>query len=167
MGAMRYLLMLAAALVVALLAVSAPADASPYIRYGLQDDAWLAYGPGTLDERIDTLDRMGVTLVRYTLEWSRIEPRQGKYDWDQADAILRGLNDARARARRDDLGHAALGERRPLAELGAAVEVVVRRLCAQRPPSAIRSCATGSIWNEPNQRRWLRPTSPRATRRRS
>ena len=59
------------------LALSAPADASPYVRYGLQDDAWLAYGPGTLDERIDTLDGMGVTLVRYTLDWStdRAAPR--------------------------------------------------------------------------------------------
>ncbi len=77
----------------ALLAVSAPADASPYVRYGLQDDAWLAYGPGTLDERIETLDGMGVTLVRYTLDWSRIEPRKGRRNWAQTDAILRGLHE--------------------------------------------------------------------------
>ena len=45
-------LLLLAATVAAFLACSAPADASPYVRYGLQDDAWLVYGPGTLDERI-------------------------------------------------------------------------------------------------------------------
>src|SRR5687768_11054974 len=90
-ASVRYVLSLAAAFA-ALLALSAPADASPYVRYGLQDDAWLAYGPGTLDERIETLDGMGVTLVRYTLDWSSIEPRKGRYEWDQTDAILRGLH---------------------------------------------------------------------------
>ena len=40
-GTMRYVLTLAAALAAGL-AVSAPADASPYVRYGLQDDAWIA-----------------------------------------------------------------------------------------------------------------------------
>ena len=90
-GPMRYALTLAVA-VAALLASAAPADASRFVRYGLQDDAWLAYGPGTLDERLDTLDRMGVGLVRYTLDWSRIEGTEGGPDWDQSDAILRGLN---------------------------------------------------------------------------
>ena len=138
-----------------------PPTRLPYVRYGLQDDAWLAYGPGTLDERIDTLDGMGVTLVRYTLDWSKIEPRKGKYEWDQADAILRGSERAGARTGRDSLGNAALGERRPLAELGADVR-------NGRSPASPRKAAdrypfvrNWLIWNEPNQRRWLRPTSPR------
>src|SRR5207244_8196440 len=40
---------------VALLSFSTPAVASPSIRYGLQDDAWLFYGPGTLKQRLDRL----------------------------------------------------------------------------------------------------------------
>ena len=48
------------------------AASSPYARYGIQDDAWLTYGPGTVADRVATLDRMGVTLVRFTLNWHEI-----------------------------------------------------------------------------------------------
>ena len=156
---MRYVVTLAAA-AAALLALSAPAEASPYVRYGLQDDAWLGYGPGTLDERIDTLDRMGVTLVRYTLDWSRIEPRRGDYDWDQADAILRGLNT------RGLVPVVTLWGTPRWANGGRSPNWVPRskwsfagfaRKAADRYPF-VRHWL---IWNEPNQRRWLRPTSPR------
>ena len=92
-GSMRYVLTLATALA-ACLALSAPADASRFVRYGLQDDAWIAYGPGTLDERLDKLDRMGVKLVRYTLNWHEIEARRGRPDW----ACPRPLADAGRRA---------------------------------------------------------------------
>jgi hypothetical protein len=155
----RYALTLAAA-VVALLALSAPADASPYVRYGLQDDAWLRYGPGTVDERIDTLDRMGVTLVRYTLDWSKLEPRRGEYDWDQADAILRGLN------KRGLVPVVTLWGTPRWANGGRSPNWVPKskwtfagfaRTAADRYPF-VRNWL---IWNEPNQRRWLRPTSPR------
>ena len=126
-GSMRYVLTLAAALA-AFLALSAPADASRFVRYGLQDDAWIAYGPGTLDERLDKLDRMGVKLVRYTLNWHEIEARKGRYALGSSRCDPARTERARDGAGGDDLGHAALGERRPLAELGAALEVVVRRL---------------------------------------
>jgi hypothetical protein len=90
---MRRLIALAALATTAFGLAAAPADASRYVRYGLQDDAWIAYGPGTLDERLDTLDGMGVKLVRYTLQWHQIEKAKGKPDWDQADAVLRGLHE--------------------------------------------------------------------------
>ena len=32
---------------------SAGASASPYVRYGIQDDAWIRFGPGTLDQRLE------------------------------------------------------------------------------------------------------------------
>ena len=69
--------MLAAA-VVALVAliVSARADASPYVAYGVQDDAWLLAGPGTLDERLTKLDELGVDLVRVNLRWNEIAARR-------------------------------------------------------------------------------------------
>ena len=88
---MRRLTLIAAALAAFVAAAAAPAEASRYVRYGLQDDAWIAYGPGTLSSRLDTLDGMGVKLVRYTLHWHELERVRGKPDWAQADAILNGL----------------------------------------------------------------------------
>ena len=43
-------------------AFAAPAQASSTARFGIHDDAWLIFGPGTLEERIDWLDRLGVEL---------------------------------------------------------------------------------------------------------
>ena len=54
---------------------SPSADASSGVRFGIQDDAWLVHGPGTLDERLDRLERLGVDLVRFNLHWDRIEAR--------------------------------------------------------------------------------------------
>ena len=39
----------------------AGAGASPSVRYGIQDDAWLRFGPGTLEQRLDRLDSLGVS----------------------------------------------------------------------------------------------------------
>src|SRR5438874_2618321 len=58
----------AAAFFTALALVGAvPAHASSNARYGIQDDAWLLYGPGTLSERVTTLQGLGVGVVRVTL----------------------------------------------------------------------------------------------------
>ena len=150
-----------AAAIAALLAVTAPpADASRYVRYGLQDDAWIAYGPGTLDERLDTLDGMGVKLVRFTLNWHQIEKSKGKYAWSQSDAILRGLH-----ARKMVPVVTIWGTPR-WANGGRSANWVPRskwtfagfaRRAAERYPFVKHWL----IWNEPNQRRWLRPTSAR------
>ena len=59
---------------IALLAHVATASASPSIRYGIQDDAWLSYGPGTLAQRAARLHQLGVSIVRYTLQWNEIAP---------------------------------------------------------------------------------------------
>ena len=61
---MRRLVLLA----VVAAALSAPsAHASPYIRYGIQDDAWLQWGPGTLDQRLAKLQSLGVDVTRVTI----------------------------------------------------------------------------------------------------
>lgn len=84
----------------ALVLAPAPAEASPSIRYGIQDDGWLVNGPGTLGERLDRLDRLGVQLVRYTLRWDAIAARRPAnarndadpaYQWGAADDVLKGL----------------------------------------------------------------------------
>jgi hypothetical protein len=74
-------------------AVLAPgASASPYVRYGIQDDAWLQWGPGTLEQRLVKLNRLGVDVVRVTIDWRATEPRRGRYDWSTADELLNGLH---------------------------------------------------------------------------
>ena len=75
-------------------------QASKSVRYGIQDDAWLEFGPGKLDQRLTTFKRLGVPLVRFTLHWNEISlrrpadpnsPRDRAYDWRRSDRILRGL----------------------------------------------------------------------------
>src|SRR5207342_1903583 len=66
----------AGAVFVAALALlaSAPAQASSGAQYGIQDDAWLMFGPGTLTERVTTLRNLGAGLVRFTLRWDKVSP---------------------------------------------------------------------------------------------
>ena len=68
------------ALLCALAACVAPsfAHASNRIQYGIQDDAWLEFGPGTLEQRVATFDRLGVPLVRFTLHWNQIARHRPK-----------------------------------------------------------------------------------------
>jgi len=96
-----------AALAVAVLALAAvsSASASTNAKFGLQDDAWLLYGPGTLDQRLTTLQGIGVNLVRITVRWDQVasskpttprDPADGAYDWglfgDALDAMhARGM----------------------------------------------------------------------------
>ena len=47
---MKRLVLIALLALAATALVPAPAAASPGIRYGIHDDAWIAYGPGTLVE---------------------------------------------------------------------------------------------------------------------
>ena len=61
------------------LLLAAQASASSTARMGIQDDAWLRFGPGTLDGRLEMLDGLGVKLVRFTVVWNevaRTKPRR-------------------------------------------------------------------------------------------
>jgi hypothetical protein len=88
---------------VCLLAVvaAAPAGASPGARYGIQDDAWLLYGPGTLAERVTTLQGLGVGIVRFTLRWDAVapgrpaaqrNPQDPAYRWGMYGSVLDELH---------------------------------------------------------------------------
>ena len=81
------------------------AQAAPTIQYGLQDDAWLAAGPGpnTLPERIALLKTLGVKIVRYNLLWNKTapqsptdptDPSDAAYDWAFSDPVVNALHDA-------------------------------------------------------------------------
>ncbi|MGZ8740373.1 MAG: hypothetical protein ACXWZ8_07240 [Gaiellaceae bacterium] len=154
----RALILLTA--VSAILAVAAPAESSPYARYGLQDDAWLLYGAGTLDERVETLDTMGVELVRFTVNWHQVERVRGKRDWGSADAVLQAL-------RRHGIVPVvtlygtprwANGGRSPnWAPTSGSTFAAFATAAAKRYPWV----KLWLVWNEPNQRRWLQPTTPR------
>ncbi len=74
---MGRLLALTGALVAGALLVAGAAQAAPGLQVGVTDDAWLEFGPGTLDERVASLQEMGVQVVRVTLDWSVIETDAG------------------------------------------------------------------------------------------
>ena len=152
-------LILLATVVAAFLSFSAPADASPFVRYGLQDDAWLVYGPGTLDERIAELDRIGVDLVRFTINWHQVEKVRGKRNWGSADAVLEGLSEHGISPVVTLYGAPrwANGGRAPnWAPKSGATFAAFAAAAANRYPWV----KLWLVWNEPNQRRWLRPTTP-------
>lgn len=154
---MRLSIVLAAAC--ALLAFSGPALGSPAVRYGVQDDAWLRFGPGTLTDRLDRLQALGVDLVRVNVSWSEVEPHAGVFDWSAYDAAIQGLHlrgiepmltlvstPAWANGGRGTNWVPTSG-----ASFGAFAAATARHY-----PFVKRFL----IWNEPNQRRWLRPTLP-------
>jgi polysaccharide biosynthesis protein PslG len=155
---MRVLLTLAVACAVAGL-VAPAAGASGSVRFGIQDDAWLVHGAGTLDERLDRLERLGVDVVRFNLHWNRIESGRGQYDWEDSDIVLEGLRNRGISAVVGIVGSPlwANGNRGPNYAPGAAAFGGFARAAATR----YRWVRDWLIWNEPNQVRFLRPTTPR------
>jgi hypothetical protein len=156
-GRVRRILVLA--VLAASLAVPAAAGASPYVQYGVQDDAWLQYGPGTLVDRLDALDALGVDVVRVTVDWRATEIRQGAFDWKRTDLLLTGLHEHGIAPLVTLWGTPAWangGLPENWAPRSGATFAAFARAIAKRYPFVHR----WTVWNEPNQQRWLRPTSP-------
>jgi hypothetical protein len=139
-------------------AVAPAAGAASGVRFGIQDDAWLMHGPGTLDDRLDRLERLGVDVVRFNLHWDLIEPVRGQRDWEDSDLILNGLRSRGIPAVVGIVGSPrwANGGRTPNFAPGASSFAGFARAAATR----YRWVRQWLVWNEPNQARWLRPTSP-------
>ena len=124
-------------------ATSSSSQASSGVQYGIQDDTWLEFGPGSLDQRLSTFKRLGMPLVRFTLRWNEIALRRPKdptsptdraYDWHRPDMVLRGLRRyglTPVYARRN----AGVGKRRALAELRPAAILSLPPLRDGRRPS--------------------------------
>ena len=140
----------------------------PGVQYGIQDNTWLEFGPGTFDQRLKTFKRLGVPLVRFTLRWNEIAP---------AAAEERGLAD-RSSVRLAPAGQgsartAPLRAEPVLTIVGTPTWANGGRPANFAPPHPrdFRRFATAAarrypwvrywlIWNEPNKRLWLRPTKP-------
>ena len=157
-ASMRRLLVLTAT-VAAFFASSVPAESSPFVRYGLQDDAWLVYGPGTLDDRIAELDRIGIDLVRFTINWHEVEKVRGKRSWGSADSVLQGLR-KHGIAPVVTLYGAPRWSNRGRAPNWAPTSGSTFAAFASAAAKRYPWVKLWLVWNEPNQRRWLRPTNP-------
>src|SRR5262249_22629683 len=82
-------------------AMPGAATSAPGVAYGLTDDAWLANGPGTVADRVATLDGLGVHVVRFTVRWDQVAPTQPvtptdpqdpAYDWETTSSVLDALH---------------------------------------------------------------------------
>jgi hypothetical protein len=139
-------------------AFASSGSAASGVRFGIQDDAWLAHGGGSLESRLDRLDRLGVDVVRFNLHWNQIERTKGSPDWTSSDAVLQGLRAHRIGAVVGLVGAPgwANGGKAPNYVPSASSFAAFARAAATRY-SWVREWL---IWNEPNQTRWLVPTSP-------
>lgn len=144
-----------------------PAHAASGVEYGVTDDAWLQSGAGTLQSRLARLRALGVNVVRFTLNWNLVapvrpeapaDPEDAAYDWSKTDPVLTGLR--------------SRGITVVLQLNGTPTWANGGRPANYAPTSAttFRDFATATatrypwvkrwlVWNEPNQVRWLRPTS--------
>jgi hypothetical protein len=163
----------AAAFVTALALLGAlPAHASSGAQYGIQDDAWLMYGPGTLSTRLATLDDLGVRVVRFTVRWDQVAPKRPAdprdsgdpaYHWGAFGDVLDGLHALGISALVTLYGSPGWANahqapnRLPLSGFGDFAYAAAGRFPWIRMWSA---------WNEPNSRTFAVPVSPAAYVRR-
>src|SRR2546421_2997137 len=151
-----------------MLAAEPPAStAAPGVKFGLTDDAWLVNGPGTLESRLTRLDTLGVRVVRFSLRWDQIartrpatpeDPSDPAYDWSATDPVLDGLRQHRIDVVLQLVGTPSWangGKPSNYAPTSGATFGAFASAAASQYPWVRRWL----IWNEPNQVRWLRPTT--------
>ena len=144
------------------------ADASPYALYGIQDDAWIRYGDGSVTERAMQLKSMGVGIVRFTLGWDEVaaarpsnarKPGDPKYRWSAYDEIFGALHAAKLPVVVTIYGAPRWtnGGRAPNWAPTSGSAIASFAYAAQLRYPWIHDW---TIWNEPNKPIFLRPTSP-------
>ncbi len=141
------------------LILAVAASAAPALRVGVTDDAWLEFGPGTLEERVSDLQELGTQVVRVTLDWREIEATQGTYDWSRDGTLLDALRGSDIEPVVAIWGTPAWangGRGANVPPRSAASFASFAGAAAERFPWVRRWI----VWNEPNQRRWLLPPSP-------
>jgi hypothetical protein len=147
----------------------AGASASTHIQYGVQDDAWLLYGPEAPATRIQILQRLGVDVVRLTLRWDAVaqnapadprNPDDPAYDWELYDSILQRLHAAHISVLISLWGTpewANDGEAPSYLPSNATSLASFAYAASTKYPWITR----WTIWNEPNVRLFLIPNSPK------
>jgi hypothetical protein len=150
----------ACALGVAAGVTAADAKAVSGVQFGIQDDAWLEFGPGRLADRVAKLDRLGLDVVRVTVNWHRAEPQPASYQWGRSDRLLRAL---RANGLRPVV---TIWGTPGWANGGAGPNVAPRnaadfRRFAVAAAQRYRFVDRWIMWNEPNKPTWLKPASAR------
>jgi hypothetical protein len=161
------------AVLVSLLALTASALGTPRaaaatgVRYGLTDDAWLMDGPGALDARVSRLHSLGVQVVRFTIRWDQVahtrpataaDPADPAYVWGKDDAVLDALRAQGISVLLQLVGTPAWangGQASNFAPTSGSTFAAFATATASHYPWVKRWL----IWNEPNQVRWLRPTT--------
>jgi hypothetical protein len=143
------------------------AAASPGVAYGLTDDAWLANGPGTADDRVTTLAGLGVKVVRFTVRWDQVaptepadpsSPQDPAYDWSTTNDVLNALHAHGIDVVLQLDGSPAWsngGKPSNYLPTSARSFGAFATAVAREYPWVTKF----QIWNEPNQARWLRPSS--------
>ena len=155
---MRHLSLLIAG-TVAVCVLAGGAHGAPAVVYGVQDDAWLAFGPGTAEARVAALQRLGFGIVRVTVRWDTVEQTEGTFDWAAADSVLEPLHEAGIEAvvtLYGTPGWANGGRPANVAPTRGADFARFAAAAAERYSFVRR----WTVWNEPNQRRWLSTVSP-------
>jgi hypothetical protein len=149
------------------LACAQQAAAAPGVKYGLTDDAWLTSGSGSLDARVAKLQELGVRVVRFSVHWDQVartkpttpaDPSDTAYDWSTTDPVLDALHSAGIDVVLQLVGTprwANGGRGSNYAPTSATTFRDFAAAAAHRYSWVKRWL----IWNEPNQVRWLRPTS--------
>jgi hypothetical protein len=156
---MRRLLLALALAASALAATSGSADASSRVQFGIQDDAWLEFGPGRLSDRVAEINRLGLDVVRVTLRWDQTEVSPGEYRWGRADRLLHTLDEHGLEPLVTIWGTPSW------ANGGAGPNVAPDvgddfATFAGEAAQRYSFVARWAIWNEPNKAIWLKPASP-------
>jgi len=150
------------------LVASGGASASTHIQYGIQDDAWILYGPEAPAKRVQILQKLGVDLVRLTLRWDTVaptapadprNPNDPAYRWDLYDSILQRLYAAHISVLLSLWGTPAwanLDQKPNYAPMDPAALGSFAYAASVKYPWITR----WTVWNEPNARLFLIPNSP-------
>ena len=153
------------------LALLAPAGAgaSTHVQYGVQDDAWLLYGPESPAQRIQILQRLGVDIVRLTLRWDAVaaaapadarNPDDPAYNWGLYEPMLERLHAAHIAVLISLWGTPAWaneGEKPNYLPTDGSAFASFAYAAATKYPWITR----WTVWNEPNVRLFLIPNDPR------
>ena len=161
----------AALVAVITLALLAPAGAgaSTHVQYGVQDDAWLLYGPESPTQRIQILQRLGVDIVRLTLRWDAVastapadarNPNDPAYNWELYEPMLERLHAAHIAVLISLWGTPSWandGENPNYMPTDGSAFASFAYAAATKYPWITR----WTVWNEPNVRLFLIPNDPR------